>query len=175
MNNTDDQSPVTERTISDRLKKRTVSMPTFLMSILAVFLVGFTLGTRAHLLSLPFGDDRGEVANLDLSPVQRTYDVLREKYDGDMDSAKLIEGAQRGLVAAAGDQYTTFFSKDEANEFFNDLEGQFSGIGAELDKRENKLIVVSTIDGSPARKAGLQANDVIVAVNDEEATTWSVE
>jgi carboxyl-terminal processing protease len=44
-----------------------------------------------------------------------------------------------------------------------------------LGKRDNKLVVVSTLDDSPAKAAGLLANDVIVKVNSEDATSWSID
>ncbi len=103
------------------------------------------------------------------------YDKLRQRYDGQLDANKLIDGAKKGLVEATGDPYTVYFTDAEAKQFLGDLEGKFTGIGAELDKRNNQLIVVSTLDDSPARKAGLQANDAIVKVNDEDTTTWTVE
>ena len=68
-----------------------------------------------------------------------------------------------------------YFTEEEAKQFFGDLEGKFSGIGAELDKKDGQLVIVATIDNAPAQKAGLKAGDAIAKVNDEDATTWSVE
>jgi carboxyl-terminal processing protease len=107
--------------------------------------------------------------------VQQVYDKLRDQFDGKLETQKLIDGAKKGLVDAAGDPYTVYFTNDEAKKFKNDLDGKFSGIGAELGKKDDALQVVSTIDESPARKAGLQAGDVIVKVNDDDTNGWSID
>lgn len=161
---------------SRRNSKKAISMPMFAGSLVAVALTGFVIGTRTESAALSelISQKQGP-SELDLSSVQSAYDVLRNKYDGQLDTEKLIEGAKRGLVEATGDPYTTYFSDEEAKAFFDDLEGQFSGIGAELAKRDNKLFIVSTIDGSPALEAGLRANDVIVGVDGEDASAWSIE
>jgi carboxyl-terminal processing protease len=65
--------------------------------------------------------------------------------------------------------------RKEAEEFNKDLTGNIGGgIGAEIGSRGSKPTVLRALDGSPAQKAGLQAGDVIVAVNDESASGWSV-
>lgn len=140
-------------------------------SVVAV--VAFIGGTRSTELvaQLRYGDD----ATLDLSSVQTLYQTLRGKYDGQLDNTKLIDGAKHGLVEAAGDPYTVYFNSDEAQAFLGELEGTFEGIGAELGKRDGKLIVVSTLDGSPATKAGLRGQDAIAAVNDEPSIDWTIE
>lgn len=155
--------------------KKAISVPFFAASLAVVAICFYVLGTRFDPSTLGFGKPVQGPAQLDLSSVQNTYGLLRQKFDGQLDSTKLIEGAKRGLVEAAGDPYTTYFSDQEAKDFLNDLEGQFSGIGAELGKRDNKLYIVSTLDDSPAKKAGLQANDVIVKVNDQDASDWSID
>lgn len=112
---------------------------------------------------------------LDFRSLNDVYSVLRDKFHGELNEQELLNGAKRGLVAAAGDPYTSFFTDKEANEFTADLEGSFQGIGAELGKRNDQLVVISTLDESPAKKIGMLANDVIIQVNGNDTTGWSVE
>ena len=158
-------------------QRRTVRLSTAIVSGVIILIVGVIGGMRANDLVVLLGDgqNKGTPNNLDFSSVQQVYDQLRQKYDGKLDVQKLIDGAKKGLVEATGDPYTVYFTKDEAQQFFGDLEGKFSGIGAELDKRDNQLVIVSTLDDSPARKAGLQASDAVVKVNDEDTSTWSID
>lgn len=157
---------------SGRGSRPRVSFSRVLVIILIVA-VAFIAGTRSQELSdRLFG--RSD-SSLDLSSVQALYRELANSFDGELNQAELIEGAKRGLVDAVGDPYTAYFTAEETEEFLNDLEGTFEGIGAELGKRESDLTIISTIDGSPAKAAGLQANDVILMVNDEPTTGWSVE
>lgn len=156
--------------------KKGVSKVTLVIVIVVMLAIGYVLGTRNNEFAqyIPFlGTATGE--ELDLSSVQSTYNALKGKFDGELDQDKLIEGANKGLVEAAGDPYTTYFDAEEARAFSSDLEGTFSGIGAELGKREDKLTIITTLDDSPAKKSGLQADDVIARVNEEDATGWSVE
>lgn len=146
--------------------RRSVSYFTLGASIVAAILVGFIVGTRYNDIYL---------SDNSLTPLKETYKALQENYDGKLDEKKLIEGASRGMVQAVGDPYTVFLDKKEAAEFASDLDGTFSGIGAELGKKKDKLVVISALDASPAQKAGLKPNDVIAAVNDNETTGWSVD
>ena len=110
-----------------------------------------------------------------MSSVQTLYKQLASSYDGKLDTQKLIDGAKHGMVDAVGDPYTVYFTADEAKQFLSDLDGTFQGIGAELGKKEGNLTVISTLDNSPAQKAGVQSGDLIARVNDEDTTGWSVE
>lgn len=158
-------------------KGRSVKLGTVILISIIIAVVGFIGGMRASDLIVAFGDNQNKStpSQLNFASVQDVYEKLREKYDGKLDAQKLIDGAKRGMVEATGDPYTVYFTDDEAKQFFGDLEGKFSGIGAELDKRDGKLVIVATIDDSPARQAGLLATDAIVKVNGEDATSWSVE
>lgn len=156
------------------LKARTVPLPTVILIAVFVALVSFVTGTRANEITARF-DGKSSPAQLDFSSLNDVYSLLRSKYDGKLDSRALIEGAKHGLVEATGDPYTTYFTAKEADEFENDLEGSFQGIGAELGKRNDQLVIISTLDDSPAKKAGLLANDAIVQVNGEDASGWTIE
>lgn len=155
-------------------KKRSVSLSTFILSLVLVLIVAFVAGTRTDAILAQFNPTKGP-SDLNLSSLNEIYKVLRQKYDGKLDAQKLVDGAKHGLVEAAGDPYTVYFNDKEAAEFSGDLEGNFQGIGAELGKRNDALVVINTLDDSPAKKAGLIANDIIVKVNSEETTNWSID
>jgi carboxyl-terminal processing protease len=81
---------------------------------------------------------------------------------------------KNGLAQATGDPYTEYLNKEQAQDFRNDLNGTFSGIGAELGKEGDNIIVVSPIAGYPAAKAGLQAKDIIVSIDDKPAAVMTL-
>ncbi|HEX4662298.1 MAG TPA: S41 family peptidase [Candidatus Saccharimonadales bacterium] len=165
------------RVITVRPGKNKKGIITTAMIIVVVAVVAFVAGTRAdswHVAWLM--GNPSTTSGLDFSSVEQTYQLLQQKFAGTkLDNKKLIEGAKRGLVAAAGDPYTVYFNDAEAKQFLGDLDGTFTGIGAELSMKDGKLVVVSTLDDSPAKKAGLAAGDNIVKVNDQDASTWSVD
>ena len=154
--------------------KRQVPLLTTILMVVLVGIVAFIAGTRSTSLLASLKGNQNP-ATLDFSSLQQLYDVLRSKYDGTLDSQKLIDGAKHGMVEATGDPYTVYFNDEEAKEFAGDLEGTFEGIGAELGKREGQLIIASTLDGSPAKASGLLGGDAIIKVNDDVTTGWTIE
>lgn len=142
-------------------------------------IIGYAAGTRNDQIASIVGPALGfkvTTGSLDLASVQATYRQLKSNYDGNLDDQALINGASRGLVAAAGDQFTIYMDKKEAEEFNKDLSGDIGGgIGAEIGSRSNKPTVIRTLDGTPAQRAGLLAGDVIVAVNDQSTEDWSID
>jgi carboxyl-terminal processing protease len=157
--------------------KRQVSIGVLIIAVLLAFFAGNRLQTIGDYFFAPYTNKGNQTLsqNLDFKTVESVYDTLKQKYDGKLDIAKLQDGLNKGLVDAAGDPYTTYLSAAEAKEFKDDLEGTFSGIGAELGKRNDKLVVIAPIDGSPAQKAGLRAADQIIKIDSEDATSLSVD
>ena len=91
--------------------------------------------------------------DLDLSSVQETYHALARNFDGELDSQLLIEGASRGLVEAAGDQYTVYMNAEEATAFDNSLTGNIGGgIGVEVGIRNDVPTVVRVLEDNPAQR-----------------------
>lgn len=138
------------------------------MALIAV--VAFIIGTRSadiRALAGPLFGLKVSSDTLDLSSLQDTYRNLKANFDGPLDTSKLIDGASRGLTAAAGDRYTVFMDKTEAADFVKSLSGQVSGIGAEIGIRTSQPTIVRVIVDSPAEQAGLKAGDTITAVNGE--------
>ncbi len=112
--------------------------------------------------------------NLDYASTDDVYDVIRQDFDGELKVDELTAGLKKGLADATGDPYTEYFTDEEAQDFDDELNGEFSGIGAELTKEGDQIIVVAPISGYPADKAGIQPKDVIVAIDDKSTFDLSV-
>lgn len=157
-----------EPTEAKKTTRRGVSQPVFLASIALAVVVSFAAGMRSEELYrvvAPVFGVKVAKQDLDTAVLKETYRALTENYDGELDAAKLSDGAARGMVAAAGDKYTAFMDQDEAAEFQKDLNGDLSGIGAEIGVRNDQPTVLRVLDDSPAAQAGLQKGDVFVEVN----------
>ena len=157
-------------------KRRQLS---WFLTLVIVAIVSFVAGARSDALfanvASVFGV-RTSNKTIDLSSVQKTYQELVANYDGKLDTQKLIYGANRGLVEAAGDPHTAYMDPDETKEFDKSLSGQIGGgIGAEIGLRNNKPTIIKPLENSPAQKAGIKAGEAIVKVNDEASSDWSVE
>ncbi len=95
-----------------------------------------------------------------LAKIEATY------YDKESITAeKIMNGAIQGMVSSLDDPYTVYLPPQQNDDFKQSMAGKFEGIGAELGLKEKNVIVVAPIDGSPAKKAGIKAGDLIVKVN----------
>lgn len=159
-------------------KKWSFTPGTFVLVLALVFSFGYGAGTRNdQILSLvaPTFGIKVATGTLDLSNVQATYRALKANFDGTLSDQSLIEGASRGLVAAANDDYTIYMNKKDAEDFNKDLTGDIGGgIGAEIGNRNDKVTVIRTLADTPARKAGLLPGDTILAVDGKPTSGWSV-
>lgn len=166
-----------------RGQRKSGSLKWFIGGFIAIFMAAgifysgaqFGSGSWRWDFMRPVSENRNLPARLDYSQVNEVYQALKQKFDGELDEDKLIIGMKKGLVEAAGDPYTTFFDAEEAKSFNEQLNGSFSGIGAELGKQGTDIVVISPIAGFPAEKAGLKAKDVIVSVDGQDVTGISVD
>jgi carboxyl-terminal processing protease len=78
-------------------------------------------------------------------------------------------------VASVNDNYTFFLTPEENQQSKDDLKGIFFGIGAELGMNDNQIVVVTPLKNSPAEKAGVKPGDVVVKVNHESTTNWTLQ
>ena len=95
------------------------------------------------------------------------WDQIKQKYvKQPVNDVDLFYGAMQGLVAGLGDPYSVYFTPKDAAEFNKSLSGEFSGIGAEIGIKNNQLVVISPLPGTPAEKAGLKPGDKILMINE---------
>lgn len=127
--------------------------------------VGKTITTQTR----PEIDDEflDEVLGLALERFWKTEEVKSED---------LTWGAAVGLIEGLGDRYSEFFPPEDANEFLIAVDGELSGIGAEIGYDDSRnVIVVAPLPESPAEKSGVRAKDMILAVDEESVMGWTVE
>ena len=94
---------------------------------------------------------------------QLRRDLLTKSYAGEEESYEAI----KGMLASLDDPYTRFLDPKEFKEMRIDTSGELMGVGIQLslDKDTKELIVVSPIEGTPASRAGVQSQDVIVSID----------
>ncbi len=108
--------------------------------------------------------------------VQEVYAKIRDNYVEPVDAAALQKAAIDGMMGQL-DPYSTYFTKEELQNFERGTTGKFSGIGAEMsqDAKNGQFIIVSPIANSPALEAGIMAGDRILKVNGEDVDGWTLE
>jgi carboxyl-terminal processing protease len=99
----------------------------------------------------------------------------RYKFKGilkDPDDAYVAIGT---MVASLNDEYTRFLLPRDMNEQTMSIDSKLYGVGIQISMRDSKLMVLATIDGTPADKAGLMPKDVIINIDGHETAGMNVE
>ena len=146
-----------------RIKPFALIMLVFLTILLTAGLTIFalTFGER-KVVEVKVPVEREEFTRL-----YEAFDELKDNYYVDVDEEAVISGAINGMFDALDDPYTDYMNTDEADYFNESLSSSFQGIGAEIQERNGNIVVVSPIKNSPAEKAGLMPQDVILTVDGE--------
>lgn len=109
------------------------------------------------------------------NPLVDIHHEIARHYVEQPDEEKLRRGAIEGMLGELNDPYTDYLSSDVLRSFDEQTRAVFSGIGAEIEKQGDYVVVVSPLEGSPALEAGVKAGDAILAINGQPAEKLSVE
>ncbi|MDZ7962955.1 MAG: S41 family peptidase [Aulosira sp. DedQUE10] len=148
------------------------------LAFIAVFLTGTSLyAVKALGQSQPsphkLVDEVWQILNkdyVDSSFNHQDWKAIRQQYLSHKYSSKQEAYNEiREMVAKLGDRYTSFFDPQEYKDLNNDLSGNLSGVGLELAENDKTkaLTVIAPIEGTPAFKAGILPDDVIVQINNQ--------
>ena len=140
--------------------------------LLAVLLVVVTRFFRIRIFpSASLADDIYERAQVVESYIDRYY------WKDDVSDQTISEYAAKGMVAALGDKYSFYYTPDELKKSLEDVEGDYEGIGAsvEFNQKTGEKVIADVQKGTPAEKAGLKKNDVIVKVGEEDVSKQSLD
>jgi len=169
------------------MKIDTSKLKSCLSSIGVIAIIGIAgmIGYQMGLSSVPssakvsgvINKTSADFNNVDFEIFWDTWSELEKKYVGrnGLDKQAMVYGAINGMVSSVGDPYTAFFKPESAKIFKEDVNGSFSGIGAEIGFRKGILTIISPLENSPAEKAGLKIGDSILKVDDESTANMSLE
>lgn len=135
-----------------------VAFITFIIT--TVFLYNTNLGNTKYVL----------VSNNDntiAEELARFRTIIDEYYLGEIDENKLKESAIKGYVEGLGDEYSEYITKEEYEEYEINIMGNYVGIGIYMSvyKDSDEIVVLSTIEDSPAESAGILTGDIILKVD----------
>ncbi|MBI4023266.1 S41 family peptidase [Candidatus Berkelbacteria bacterium] len=151
-----------------------------LVTLIVAFALGTLVGGRAVLTDPEAGlgkvvnETLGQPADLDYQLYWDVFNRIEDRFPGQVDRSALLYGAIRGTVSALDDPYSLFLDPAESEAFFDDLSGEFGGIGAEINQEGERFVIVTPLPGSPAEVAGLKPQDVITAVDRQSASQFEL-
>jgi carboxyl-terminal processing protease len=111
---------------------------------------------------------RNGVSQLPLEELQQlaaVFGMVKSNYVEPVDDKKLITDAIAGMVAGL-DPHSVYLDKKALKDFNEGTTGKFVGVGIEISQEDGVIKVVSPIEGSPAFRAGIKPNDLIVKIDD---------
>ena len=137
---------------------------------------GYDYELKTNPPSVTFLNQRPLDQTVDFNQFWEVYTTLNTKYlQTPIDSKKLVNGAIKGMVAAAGDPFTSYFDPVDNKNFGNSLNGVYEGIGAELGyDKDNQLMIISPIDGSPAKDGGILPGDKVIKIDGNSTVGMSL-
>ena len=103
----------------------------------------------------------------------RAMEYIRRLHMQSYNDSTLWTRALDGLIGELDDPYASVFTPSEVEDFEEETTGNYAGIGISISQLNDLVTVTSVFRGTPAAQAGLQVGDVIVGVNQNDATTWN--
>jgi carboxyl-terminal processing protease len=119
-----------------------------------------------------------QTTGLDLGLIREAWDTVSRVYvDNSAKQTKPVTyGAISGMVSALGDTgHSTFLTPEMVKAQQDYVRGQFEGIGAQVESKNGRVVIIAPMDNSPAQKAGIKPGDAILKVNGEDVSGLPLE
>ena len=107
----------------------------------------------------------GEVPTFkEIQAFTQAFEMVKQAYVEPVANRKLMQAAIRGMLAGL-DPHSEFLDRGELQNLSEDTSGSYTGLGIEVAQANHKLLIVAPLDGGPAKRAGIQAGDEILAID----------
>lgn len=137
--------------------------------LILAFLMGLFLG-----INLSYTLSADEPAHKYLDYFHRVYQLIQTDYVDTPETKTIFYGAINGMMQSLKDPFSRFLDEKAYRDLEEETTGAYVGIGIEITVKDNKIVVISPIEGTPAMKAGIIAGDIIVRVDDKSIKNKSL-
>jgi carboxyl-terminal processing protease len=144
-------------------KKRDFKFSGIILILLTLMLL---VGGLVYALS---GDIQSNLKNFEKVAVE-----VKSKYVEEVNSKDLIGAGIKGMLGLL-DPYSEFLGQKQLSAFIEDTQGEFEGLGIEIDVRQEYIVIISPLEGTPAYRMGLQAGDKIIQIEGQSTKGISAE
>ncbi len=129
---------------------------------LLLFVGGIWLGGHPEQLPDPA---REALVDEDRALRAEIVDSIKDNFYKQTDEDDIQESSLKGIVAGLGDQFSHYLTPEEAKEFEQSVQGEFEGVGMNVEEDRRGLRVTRVFEDSPAEKGGIKQGDFITAVD----------
>ena len=147
---------------------------TLLIGCVAVNVGCIATNSKILITSKGNGTEGGSVLSADtISKINELNAYINTYYYDDVDTADLQDGLYKGLLEGIGDKYSIYYNAKDYEAMQVSVTGQYYGIGAGLSQDKDTMVVTVTkiYEGTPSEEAGLLKDDIIISVDDTDATS----
>lgn len=124
-------------------------------------------------LASPDAASDSDGGNVTFSMVKEIYDQVKASYVEPVTEKQLAEGAVKGMLTSL-DPHSSYMNAKEYREMMVQTRGEFGGLGMQVTMENGLVKVVSPIDDTPAAKAGMKPNDLILAIDDSSVSDMTL-
>lgn len=135
--------------------------------------LGVAIGASLSLANSVFALRSTNVADSEIATFTQVLSKVREQYVESVDDKDLFENAINGMLAGL-DPHSAFLNEEDFKEINIHTSGKFGGLGIEVTMRDGFVKVVTPIDDTPAQRAGIQAGDLIIRLDDKTVKGMSL-
>ncbi len=165
----------------DRTSKKIHLISFSLVTVLALF-IGIYVGVNnreeiEEVIGISNKENPANLSEVDFSTFWKAWNIIDDKYPGasDIDNQARVYGAISGLLGSLEDPYSVFLDPRETKVFEEEISGNFSGVGMEVDIKEGILTVIAPLKDTPAYRAGIKSGDRIIKIDESLTADLSVE
>lgn len=117
----------------------------------------------------------GSEVSTELQEVITTYDNILNEYYGEVEESDLMNAAISGMVSILDDPYSTYMDSNDTYSFNQSVDGEYVGLGITITWLDGICTITEVVEDSPAEKKGLEVGDVLVAVDDIDVTSSTLD
>jgi len=139
------------------------------VAVLAVFVAGFVVGD----LSTSRHSAQATVAYSKLKIFGDVLSIIQTSYVDEVNMDNLVKGAINGMVETL-DPHSSYLTPEMLKQVEVETKGIFGGLGIEIGVKDGLLTIIAPIEDTPAARAGLQAGDKIVRIENESTKNMNV-
>ena len=110
--------------------------------------------------------------------INQVWDLIQDQFVDQeaIDNDQMTSAAIEGMLETLHDEgHTRYLTAEESQAQSESLSGEYVGVGIQVEQRDEGIVVVAPIDGSPAMEAGIRPGDVLVSVDGKDVTGQSVD